>query len=156
MLRQIKLFAANIFILLHSQRHCMRFTQTVRGKKWFRAEIWSEITRICLYQEQAVHSNRQTSDSFVLVFWCGTVRMYCLQWLIPVLLLPKPVRFSRNFLLTKCCDNFSQVNPALLYNHVMFIVLYLTGFFLEKKPCTICSLVSHNFYFSTFFKQFEF
>ena len=49
--------------------------------------------------------------------------MYCLQWLIPVLLLPKPV------------------NPALLYNHVMFVVLYLTGFFLERKPCTICSLV---------------
>jgi len=49
--------------------------------------------------------------------------MYCLQWLIPVLLLPKPV------------------NPALLYNHVMFVVLYLTGFFIERKPCTICSLV---------------
>ena len=49
--------------------------------------------------------------------------MYCLQWLIPVLLIPKPV------------------NPALLYNHVVFIVLYLTGFFLERKPCTICSLV---------------
>ena len=37
---------------------------------------------------------------------------------------------------------FEQVNPALLYNHVMFIVLYLTGFFLEKRPCTVCSLVS--------------
>ena len=50
--------------------------------------------------------------------------MYCLQWLIPVLLIPKPV------------------NPALLYNHVMFMVLYLFGFFVERKPCTICSLVS--------------
>ncbi|CAL1262893.1 unnamed protein product [Larinioides sclopetarius] len=49
--------------------------------------------------------------------------MYCLQWLIPVLLIPKPV------------------NPALLQNHMMFMVLYLTGFFLERKPCTICSLV---------------
>lgn len=49
--------------------------------------------------------------------------MYCLQWLIPVLLIPKPV------------------NPAFLYNHVMLLVLYLTGFFLERKPCTICSLV---------------
>ncbi|KAG0723987.1 Bladder cancer-associated protein [Chionoecetes opilio] len=49
--------------------------------------------------------------------------MYCLQWLIPVLLIPKPV-------------------PAgLLHNHVVFMVLYLTGFFLERKPCTICSLV---------------
>jgi len=49
--------------------------------------------------------------------------MYCLQWLIPVLLIPKPV------------------NPALLYNHVMFMVLYLFGFFIERKPCTTCSLV---------------
>lgn len=50
-------------------------------------------------------------------------RMYCLQWLIPVLLIPKPV------------------NPALLQTHVMFMALYLIGFFLERKPCTICSLV---------------
>ncbi|CAL7942976.1 unnamed protein product [Xylocopa violacea] len=49
--------------------------------------------------------------------------MYCLQWLIPVLLIPKPV------------------NPALLQTHVMFMVLYLIGFFLERKPCTVCSLV---------------
>lgn len=49
--------------------------------------------------------------------------MYCLQCLIPVLLMPKPT------------------NPALMQTHVMFIVLYLIGFFLERKPCTICSLV---------------
>ncbi|XP_014218809.1 bladder cancer-associated protein [Nasonia vitripennis] len=49
--------------------------------------------------------------------------MYCVQWLIPVLLIPKPV------------------NPALLQTHVMFMVLYLIGFFLERKPCTVCSLV---------------
>ncbi|KAH3695983.1 hypothetical protein DPMN_083442 [Dreissena polymorpha] len=49
--------------------------------------------------------------------------MYCLQWLIPVLLIPKPV------------------NPALLHNHAMFIMLYLAGFFLEKKPCSICSIL---------------
>ncbi|XP_043209172.1 bladder cancer-associated protein-like isoform X2 [Amphibalanus amphitrite] len=49
--------------------------------------------------------------------------MYCLQWLIPVLLIPKPL------------------NPAMLHNHIMFVILYLVGFFLEKKPCTICSLV---------------
>lgn len=49
--------------------------------------------------------------------------MYCLQWLIPVLLLPKPV------------------NPAFLYNHAMFVVLYLVGFVLERRPCAICSLV---------------
>ncbi|XP_071537198.1 apoptosis inducing factor BLCAP [Panulirus ornatus] len=56
-------------------------------------------------------------------FWSCRRTMYCLQWLIPVLLIPKPV-------------------PAgLLHNHVVFMVLYLTGFFLERKPCTICSLV---------------
>lgn len=49
--------------------------------------------------------------------------MYCLQWLIPVLLLPKPI------------------NPAFLYNHAMFVVLYLVGFVLERRPCAICSLV---------------
>ena len=53
----------------------------------------------------------------------GPSKMYCLQWLIPVLLIPKPV------------------NPALLYNHAVLMVLYLTGFFLERKPCTICSVV---------------
>lgn len=52
-----------------------------------------------------------------------SIKMYCLQWLIPVLLIPKPV------------------NPALLYNHAVLMVLYLTGFFLERKPCTICSIV---------------
>lgn len=49
--------------------------------------------------------------------------MYCLQWLIPVLLIPKPV------------------NLAFLSNHVVVMVLYLVGFFLERKPCTMCSLV---------------
>nr|XP_018899057.1 PREDICTED: bladder cancer-associated protein [Bemisia tabaci] len=49
--------------------------------------------------------------------------MYCLQWLIPVLLIPKPV------------------NPEMLQTHVMFMVLHLAGFFLERKPCTICSLL---------------
>ncbi|XP_078038358.1 BLCAP apoptosis inducing factor bc10 [Augochlora pura] len=48
--------------------------------------------------------------------------MYCLQWLIPLLLIPKPV------------------NPTLLQTHAMFVMLYLIGFFLERKPCTICSL----------------
>lgn len=45
------------------------------------------------------------------------LKMYCLQWLIPVLLIPKPI------------------HPALLYNHAVFIFLYLLGFFLERKPC---------------------
>lgn len=49
--------------------------------------------------------------------------MYCLQWLIPVLLLPKPL------------------NPPMLQTHAVFMMLYLAGFFLERKPCTICSIV---------------
>lgn len=49
--------------------------------------------------------------------------MYCLQYMIPVLMLPKPV------------------NPTLLQNHVMLVTLYLMGYFLERKPCTICTFI---------------
>ena len=49
--------------------------------------------------------------------------MYCLQWLIPVLLIPNPV------------------NPAWKLNHDIFIICYLFGFFIEKRPCTLCSLI---------------
>ncbi|CAG9799217.1 unnamed protein product [Chironomus riparius] len=49
--------------------------------------------------------------------------MYCLQCLLPVLLLPKPTETNNFFI------------------HRLFIVLYLISFFLERKPCTICSLV---------------
>jgi len=49
--------------------------------------------------------------------------MYCLQWLIPVLLIPKPLPLG------------------LIHNHVVFLLVYLAGFFLEQKPCTVCSLV---------------
>ncbi|XP_029942846.1 apoptosis inducing factor BLCAP [Salarias fasciatus] len=49
--------------------------------------------------------------------------MYCLQWLLPVLLIPKPL------------------NPALWFNHSMFMGFYLLSFLLERKPCTICALV---------------
>lgn len=68
--------------------------------------------------------SRLTSRLFLSCCKClEALIMYCLQWLIPVLLIPKPL------------------NPALLYNHAMFMVFYLAGFFLERKPCTICSLV---------------
>uniref|UniRef100_R4G2S6 Bladder cancer-associated protein n=1 Tax=Rhodnius prolixus TaxID=13249 RepID=R4G2S6_RHOPR len=33
------------------------------------------------------------------------------------------------------------VNPTLLQTHVMFMVLYLAGFFMERRPCAVCSLV---------------
>ncbi|XP_016041633.1 bladder cancer-associated protein isoform X3 [Erinaceus europaeus] len=49
--------------------------------------------------------------------------MYCLQWLLPVLLIPKPL------------------NPALWFSHSMFMGFYLLSFLLERKPCTICALV---------------
>nr|NP_001027654.1 blcap protein [Ciona intestinalis]BAC10334.1 blcap [Ciona intestinalis] len=49
--------------------------------------------------------------------------MYCLQWLLPVLLLPCPA------------------NPALYWNHFMFLGLYLTSFYVKHRPCIICSLV---------------
>uniref|UniRef100_A0A674MLN5 Uncharacterized protein n=1 Tax=Takifugu rubripes TaxID=31033 RepID=A0A674MLN5_TAKRU len=40
--------------------------------------------------------------------------MYCLQWLLPVLLIPKPL------------------NPALWFNHSMFMGFYLLLFFLIR------------------------
>ncbi|XP_068120599.1 apoptosis inducing factor BLCAP [Hyperolius riggenbachi] len=49
--------------------------------------------------------------------------MYCLQWLLPVLLIPKPL------------------NPALWFSHSVFMGFYLLSFLLERKPCTICALV---------------
>uniref|UniRef100_A0A915KJT7 Uncharacterized protein n=1 Tax=Romanomermis culicivorax TaxID=13658 RepID=A0A915KJT7_ROMCU len=54
----------------------------------------------------------------------GSPKMYCFQWLIPVLLIPKPF-----------------FHPSMLYQHAVFIILYLIGFFIERKPCYICSLV---------------
>uniref|UniRef100_A0A914X6F9 Bladder cancer-associated protein n=1 Tax=Plectus sambesii TaxID=2011161 RepID=A0A914X6F9_9BILA len=50
--------------------------------------------------------------------------MYCLQWLIPVLLIPKP-----------------WLHPSLLFEHAMFVWFYVLGFFMERRPCYICSLI---------------
>lgn len=63
------------------------------------------------------------ATAFARAFFGLYSRMYCLQWLIPVLLIPKPI------------------DPAFVLNHVMFMVFYLFGFFVERKPCTICSLI---------------
>lgn len=49
--------------------------------------------------------------------------MYCLQWLLPLLLIPRPM------------------NPFMLNNYSMFMTLYLASFFLERRPCTICTVV---------------
>jgi hypothetical protein len=50
--------------------------------------------------------------------------MYCLQWLIPVLLIPKP-----------------WLHPSLLFEHAVFVWFYVLGFFMERRPCYICSLI---------------
>ena len=47
--------------------------------------------------------------------------LFCLFRLIPVLLIPKPI------------------NPDIV--HYAFLILHLLSFFLEKKPCTICSVI---------------
>lgn len=49
--------------------------------------------------------------------------MYCLQWLLPVLLISKPS------------------SPLHLQNQVVFAALYLVGAVLERKPCLICLLL---------------
>uniref|UniRef100_A0A6B2E5B0 Putative bladder cancer-associated protein n=1 Tax=Phlebotomus kandelakii TaxID=1109342 RepID=A0A6B2E5B0_9DIPT len=49
--------------------------------------------------------------------------MYCLQCLLPVLLIPRPA------------------NAAFSHTHFLFVLLYLVNFFLERKPCTICSVI---------------
>ncbi|KRY90657.1 Bladder cancer-associated protein A [Trichinella pseudospiralis] len=60
-----------------------------------------------------------------ILYRCSCTKvMYCLQWLIPVLLLPKPL-----------------VHPSMLYSHAMFVAVYLLTFFLERRPCYICSFV---------------
>ncbi|XP_049625056.1 bladder cancer-associated protein-like [Suncus etruscus] len=48
---------------------------------------------------------------------------YCLQWLLPVLFIPK------------------SLHLALWFSHSMFMGFYLLSFLLERKPCTICALV---------------
>lgn len=54
---------------------------------------------------------------------CLVSAMYCLQWMLPLLIMPKPV------------------NPAMALHHSMFMTLYLLDFFISRKPCTICSAV---------------
>ncbi|CAB3407926.1 unnamed protein product [Caenorhabditis bovis] len=48
--------------------------------------------------------------------------MYCLQWLIPVLLIPK-----------------HWIHPMFLVEQALFMWFYIVGFFLERRPCHICS-----------------
>ncbi|VDD92150.1 unnamed protein product [Enterobius vermicularis] len=50
--------------------------------------------------------------------------MYCLQWLIPVFLIPK------HFL-----------HPTFLIDQALFMWFYIIGFFIERRPCCICSII---------------
>ncbi|KAG7494067.1 bladder cancer-associated protein [Solea senegalensis] len=83
-----------------------------------------------LYPESATSSSflqlpeqHQTNSEPLPTSFQPEETMYCLQWLLPVLLIPKPL------------------NPALWFNHSMFMGFYLLSFLLERKPCTICALV---------------
>jgi len=49
--------------------------------------------------------------------------MYCLQWMLPVLFLPRPT------------------SVVMLQNQFMVVMLYLIGFLFERRPCTLCLLV---------------
>ncbi|VDP99804.1 unnamed protein product [Trichobilharzia regenti] len=49
--------------------------------------------------------------------------MICLQFIIPLLFMPKPS------------------NPAADIHHTIYILLFLICFFLERKPCAICAII---------------
>ncbi|KAL3998563.1 Bladder cancer-related protein BC10 family protein [Acanthocheilonema viteae] len=50
--------------------------------------------------------------------------MYCLQWLIPVLLIPK-----------------HWLHPTFIIDQALFMWFYVVGFFMERRPCYICSII---------------
>ena len=49
--------------------------------------------------------------------------MYCLQWMLPVLILPK----------SACA--------MVVQDQMIMIMLYLLAFFIERRPCILCILV---------------
>lgn len=49
--------------------------------------------------------------------------MYCLQYILPLMFLPKPT------------------NPSSMQTHTAFVLLYLINYILERKPCSICLIV---------------
>uniref|UniRef100_A0A915DDF5 Bladder cancer-associated protein n=1 Tax=Ditylenchus dipsaci TaxID=166011 RepID=A0A915DDF5_9BILA len=57
--------------------------------------------------------------------------MYCLQWLIPVLLIPKHL-----------------IHPTFLIDQALFLWFYIIGFALERRPCYICMII---FFAAVFF-----
>ncbi|CAD5210058.1 unnamed protein product [Bursaphelenchus xylophilus] len=57
--------------------------------------------------------------------------MYCLQFLLPVLLIPKPI-----------------IHPTFLIDHALFLWFYIIGFIISKRPCHVCLLL---FFVAAFF-----
>ncbi|VDM02056.1 unnamed protein product [Schistocephalus solidus] len=55
--------------------------------------------------------------------------MYCLRLILPLLILPKPS------------------NPAAHLHHTIYILLFLISFFLERKPCGVCTVILLLFIF---------
>ena len=49
--------------------------------------------------------------------------MYCLQWMLPVLFVPK------------------SVCAMVVQDQMLVIFLYLLAFFIERRPCILCILV---------------
>uniref|UniRef100_A0A1I7ZJU9 Bladder cancer-associated protein n=1 Tax=Steinernema glaseri TaxID=37863 RepID=A0A1I7ZJU9_9BILA len=50
--------------------------------------------------------------------------MYCLQWLIPVLFIPKHV-----------------LHPTYLVDQAFLLSAWLCAFFLDRRPCYVCSFL---------------
>ncbi|KAI6241243.1 hypothetical protein M3Y99_00348400 [Aphelenchoides fujianensis] len=57
--------------------------------------------------------------------------MYCLQYMLPVILIPKPL-----------------IHPTFLVDHVLFLWFYVIGFLVERKPCHVCIFM---FFLAAFF-----
>ncbi|KAA3679308.1 uncharacterized protein DEA37_0002703 [Paragonimus westermani] len=53
--------------------------------------------------------------------------MFCLQWILPLLFLPKPS------------------NPATSTHHTIYILLFFICFFLERRPCGVCVVILFAF-----------
>ena len=92
------------------------------GETWVRTqdfESWSNTFRFLSSSNWILTLKKPLRCSRGRQYWT----MYCLQWLLPLLLIPRPA------------------NLFLLHNHSMFMTLYLASFFLERRPCTICTIV---------------
>uniref|UniRef100_A0AC35FFW8 Bladder cancer-associated protein n=1 Tax=Panagrolaimus sp. PS1159 TaxID=55785 RepID=A0AC35FFW8_9BILA len=51
--------------------------------------------------------------------------MYCLQWLLPMLLIPKNL----------------YLHPTFIVDQIVFFYVYMIAFFIERRPCYSCTLI---------------